>query len=456
MVRKLPVQGKAQAVLRSVPILPPHANGVDFLIAPKAICLLPSLVGEYLHFGGITMRLSRFQCVGVALAALAFAAFALTLSSRGDDKQPDKTDPKAPPGGTIQQVPPAEPVIYEIEGKNIDKWIYDTKSEDPSVRERAIRAIVHFGPRATIAVPCLVERCTDPEASPRLRAVMALTVVDIRDSDRSKVIDALAKRLEKQTEDPQGIVRYHAAVALNRFGEEAKSAIPGLINAVGDRSSFETRKAAIAALRQIARDAKNGPDARATHALLDRLAPGAEPAADVRLEAILSLGYMGRPADKGVLTKIEGTLKGCAQGQNKPIAIWAIVSQMALGEINKEHLDKIAKFMTTTEVDTRIHAARALGSVGPKARPYVGLLMEMLNDKDYDIYAAGCVSIMSMGEPGEDAIKALTKIAEAADETDPRCSAERKAVAKAALEGIKNYEKNKEKTVEKKDDRNGK
>jgi HEAT repeat protein len=405
------------------------------------------------------MRLSRFHCTSVAIAALAIAAFALTLSSRGDDKQPEKTDPKAPPGGTIQQIP-AQTEIYEIEGRRIEKWMDDMRSEDPSVRERAIRAIVHFGPRATIAVPYLVERCTDVEASPRLRAVMALTVVEIRDSDRNKVIDALAKRLEvnavtKQFEDPQGIVRYHAAVALNRFGEEAKSAIPGLINAVGDRSSFETRKAAIAALRQIARDAKNGPDARATHALLDRLAPGVEPAADVRLEAILSLGYMGRPADKGVLTKIEGTLKGCAQGQNKPIAIWAIVSQMALGEINKEHLDKIAKFMTTTEVDTRIHAARALGSVGPKARPYVGLLIEMLNDKDYDTYSAGCVSIMSMGEPGEDAIKALTKIADAADETDPRYSPERKALAKAALDGIKSYEKNKEKTVEKKDDRNG-
>jgi HEAT repeat protein len=407
------------------------------------------------------MRITGFNCVGVAICALAFAAFALTLSSRADEKGPGKADPKAPPAAaTIQQTPaPAE--IYEIDGKKIQNWIDDTRSEDPSVRERAIRAIVHFGPGATKAVPYLVDRCTDPEASPRLRAVMALTVVDIRDSDRNKVIDALAKRLEvnavtKQFEDPQGIVRYHAAVALNRFGEEAKSAIPGLINAVGDRSSFETRKAAIAALRQIARDAKNGPDSRATHAILERIVPGVEPAADVRLEAILSLGYMGRPADKGLLTKVEGALKTCAQGQHKPIAIWAIVSQMALGEITKEQLDKIAKFVTTTDVDTRIHAARALGSVGPKARPYVGLLIEMLNDKDFDIYAAGCVSLMSMGEPGEDAVKALTKIADATDETDARFIPERKAVAKAALEGIKNYDKNKEKALEKKDDKNGK
>jgi HEAT repeat protein len=408
------------------------------------------------------MRITGFNCAGVAIFALAFAAFALTLSSRADDKGPGKADPKAQPAATIQQTPaPAEPLIYRIEGKEIEKWMDDTRSEDPSVRERAIRAIVHFGPRATIAVPYLLERCTDIEASPRLRAVMALTVVDIRDSDRNKVIDALAKRLEvnavtKQFEDPQGIVRYHAALALNRFGEEAKSAIPGLINAVGDRSSFETRKAAISALRQIARDAKNGPDARATHALLERLVPGVEPAADVRLEAILSLGYMGRPADKGLLTKVEGTLKTCALGQHKPIAIWAIVSQMALGEITEEQLNKIQKFMTTTDVDTRIHGARALGSVGPKARKYVGLLIEMLNDKDYDTYAAGCVSLMSMGEPGSDAITALTKIAEATDETDARFSPERKALAKAALEGIKNYDKNKEKTVEKKDDKNGK
>src|ERR1700676_2228801 len=99
--------------------------------------------------------------LGIGAALLAVVAFALSLPSRADEK-PGKQDPKDAPSATLQQNPaPAETAIYQIEGKTLEKWMDDTRSEDPSVRERAIRAIVRFGPRATIAVPYLVNRCQD-------------------------------------------------------------------------------------------------------------------------------------------------------------------------------------------------------------------------------------------------------------------------------------------------------
>ena len=122
-------------------------------------------------------------------------------------------------------------------------------------------ALVAFGPVATVAVPAIVDRCLDTDSSPRVKAVIALSLLDIQDKDRPKVIEALNKRLEDN--DPQSVVRDHAAVALSRFGEEAKAAIPGLVKATADPSSFEIRRAAISALRRIARDPKAGPDPRA-------------------------------------------------------------------------------------------------------------------------------------------------------------------------------------------------
>jgi hypothetical protein len=383
------------------------------------------------------MRSFRVFWVGAALAGLAVA-----LLSRADDKGPAKLEPKEPP--------PAVTQITEVEGKTLLQWIDDLRHEDPSVREKAIRAILVFGPQATIAVPALVDRCMDPESSPRVKAVIALTLLDIQDKDRDKVIEALAKRLEQ--DDPQGIVRYHAAVALNRFGEEAKAAISGLVRATSDKSSFETRRAAISALRKIARDKKHGPDARATNALLDRLVTGVEPALAVKIEAVMSLGFMGKPADTALNTKVETTLKAYANHREKLLAIWALVSLQALGEVNAAQLTAIAKHAGSNDVETRMHTARALGTIGSKAKTHASTLIGMLNDKDNSVFSEACWALMNMGDPGEKAVLALTAIAEAKDDPDNKVDPGRKYAAKGALEGIKFYEKNKDK-IEKMDEK---
>jgi HEAT repeat protein len=408
------------------------------------------------------MRTSIVFVTGAALAALV-----LTFGSRADDKPPARTDPKDGAGAKLDPKDmPGASSVTEIEGKTLKQWIEETRNEDPSVREKAIRAVMLFGPQATIAVPALVERCVDVEASPRVRAVIALTFIDIQDKDRGKVIEALAKRLEVDAqgkfEDPQGIVRYHAALALNRFThEEAKSAIPQLVNATRDWSSFETRRAAITALRTIARDPKTGPDARATHALIATLGTSPagipnEKAGDVKLEAIIALAAMGRPTDAKLLTEIETTLKAYLNSRDNRLAIWAHYSQLALLEPTDKafdsHLDAIAKYATNPDVVTRTHTATALGQVGPKAKSHVGFIVKMLQDKDNEVFVAACTALANIGEPGRDAIEKLKAIAEAKDDAEPKVDPGRKLVAKSALDAIENYGKTKEKTDVKKDD----
>ena len=204
----------------------------------------------------------------------------------------------------------------------------------------------------------------------------------------------------------QSIVRYHAAVALNRFGEEAKSAIPELINGIGDSSFEQLAQGRHLALRQIARDPKKGPDAR--HPRLARPPGGRRRTRRrcCRLEAILSLGFMGRPSDPEVYKHVEATLTLRHRPRQAHCHL-ALVSRWCSATLRKSNSTSSQPTPAMPTLRTRIHACAALGSIGTKARTHVGVLIDLLSDKDNDVYAAACTGIMSMGEPGDKATEAL-------------------------------------------------
>src|ERR1700676_2978084 len=109
------------------------------------------MVGEAVFIWGSVMRSSRLFLLGAAPAALVLA-----IGLRADDKPQGKLEPKETPGASS---------VTEIEGKDLKRWIAETRDEDPSVREKAIRAIVAFGPQASTkeVMQALVDRCTDVE-----------------------------------------------------------------------------------------------------------------------------------------------------------------------------------------------------------------------------------------------------------------------------------------------------
>ena len=92
---------------------------------------------------------------------------------------------------------------------------------------------------------------------------MALGIIQFADKkQQDEAVAALASRLggdQLMKEDPQAVVRFYAALSLARFGGDAKSAIPRLMNAARDQNSWEIRKAAIIALGRAA-PGQGGPD----------------------------------------------------------------------------------------------------------------------------------------------------------------------------------------------------
>jgi hypothetical protein len=292
----------------------------------------------------------------------------------------------------------------EVGGKTLQQWMSQLKSNDPSVRAEAIINIVQFGDPARIAVPAIVERTRDPEVSPRCKAVLALKYLAVEEKDVPKVVDALARRI---LDDGQAIVRYEAAVALGRYTDSAKPAIPALLHGMEDRVCWEIRQMCISNLRRAAADPKVGPDPRVTRALITAMHDNVE---KVRMEATITLGAMGRPNDPNVLASVIAALQEHIKSKDKIMGLWSHVSLMALDDkVTDKSLQAILKLLDSTDREIRVQVLYALRAIGPKAKSAVPNALEALEDKEKQVVCAACLALAGMGEHSTRVNDALIK-----------------------------------------------
>jgi HEAT repeat protein len=336
--------------------------------------------------------------------AAALVGLALVLTARAE----------APP-----TTAPIVTTTTTVGGKTLKEWIADMKGiTDPSVREECIRAVTCFGDASREAVPALLDRLHDSDLSPRVKATIALGIVPVDEKDLPKVIEALGKLLAGGGET-QAIVRFQAAMALASKGKDAKAALPQLIAGTTDSYSWEIRKVCVGALVLAGGDEKNGPDAKATHALLKAVE---DPANQVRLEAVMSLGEMGRPGEAPLRAAAIKALQNAATGdRDKAVQIWAHVSRMALEKVDDKGLNYLADELKTKDsakdsLKIRVHSARGLGALGKEAKEKIPDLLDALNDKEPDVVVAACSALRCMGgEAVEKARATLKGLAESKD-----------------------------------------
>jgi HEAT repeat protein len=244
---------------------------------------------------------------------LAAASLVLILAAPLWAEGPLTTSPMSPAPQTPQ-------IPTEVGGKKLSEWISDIDHGDPSSREEAIRAVTFFGDDASKAVPALLNRLEDRDVSPRVKAVIALGLIKWGKDDTSHVYEALGKRL---TNDTQATVRVQAAMILLSKGKEAKAALHALTLGTDDNLSWEVRKVCVEALVDAGADGKDGPDPKATRALIAVLSKP-DPSAEVRLQAAVALGEMGRPADSDVRDAAVLALKKASlSDKDKTVVIWS-------------------------------------------------------------------------------------------------------------------------------------
>jgi HEAT repeat protein len=308
----------------------------------------------------------------------------------------------------------------EINGKTIQGWVKEMDDPDPGVRERAVRTITLFDPDVASreAGPALIKLLSDTDAGVRTNTLIAMALIGVHDKDVKSAVAELVKRLD----DPQGIVRFHAAVVIGTLDKDARPAIPALVNRSKDLASYEIRKAAVVALgRAGAADEKTPLDMRAADALIATFqGPYADKSAEVRMAAVKGLGAMGfpeKPADKQrILSALQYVIKN---EREKAIVVWAHVGVMALDDVNDKDLDAICKQFKGKDFNVKMEALRALGALGPKAKSHASDVFDLLNEREPLLQAGAAWCLGEMGDAASKAVPTLNDMLKRKD-TDER------------------------------------
>jgi HEAT repeat protein len=309
----------------------------------------------------------------------------------------------------------------DVGGKSLEQWRKDLRDPDPSVRAAALMAISQFGQAAAKAIPDVVDRLRDPDASPRVKAALVLRMIPHYDTDRARVIRGLGHAI---SHDNQTIIRYEAAVSLKYFcpltGKDEREAVQDLVASLNSTSTFELRDACIETLIYAGVDPKTGPDQRVTKALITRANFQWEPTTQVRLKAIMALGAMGRPQHPNDYRDVMDILKSKYNYQSKhpTVKIWSHVAIIALDEkADKKDLETIADYLKNREAAVRVQAVTALGALEDKAQNYVTNICDMLQrEKDNSVKAAAALSLGRMKNTGQRVLSELISMSEEDDD----------------------------------------
>jgi HEAT repeat protein len=316
-------------------------------------------------------------------------AFCVERLAAADDKKPPEVTPPS-----------------EIGGKKLKEWVAEIKDPDPGVIENAIRTVVHFGKDAREAGPALIYQLENHrDSSIRTNAAIALGILnqELHSGDIPKAVDKLSQRM---IDDGQTIVQFHATLALSRFGADAKIAIPKLVLATKEGRSWEIRKAAVIALGSAAGDKEKGPDPRAVGALVYALE---DKCAQVRIEAVIALGILGKPNGKDHGDAILTALANRFRDHDKTVQVWAYASYMALDGVNAKKLNDMAKYLKSPELAARCHAAKALSMFGSEAETHIPELVAMLHDKD-PVAAVAAATALSQMDKDQKERKPVAKV----------------------------------------------
>jgi HEAT repeat protein len=312
-----------------------------------------------------------------------------------------------------EKTPPAE-----LGGKKLEQWIAEIADRDPGVRQAAIRTVVQFGPLAKKAVPALLVALHDTDVIIRADAAAAIGLIPLDKATLAKAdIDALKGLLE----DPQRNVRLQAAITLSRAGPDAKVAIPGLSAGAADSTSWDVRKACCYCLGQVAVDKTNGPDSKAITALTRALG---DSCAQVRLEAIMALSNLGMPKQPAELDAEKAALQGrLERDHDKVVILWSRVLLMFLDKnlVTDRGLTTLAKYLEDNDPHVRAQTARAIGTLGVRAKAKMPDLIKALQDREPEVIVN---AIQAIGMFGDNAGAAATQaVADMIKEADSRIRA---------------------------------
>lgn len=306
-----------------------------------------------------------------------------------------------------------------VDPKKVKELLGELKDTDPLARVVALQGIAVLGPEAQKDVgAALISQLKYKDSGVRIAACAAIGVVGLDQKDQSAGFNALIGLLG----DSQITIRIQAAATLAKFGPQAKTAIPVLIDHTRDPSCWEMRKASATALAAVAHDA-NGCDPKVLHALTDMFK---DDCMQVKMEALASLIVLGPPPpnaanDKaGVVKALDNLLKD----KDKALGIWTRMAYMRMDKVEDKKVKDIVKLMTDSDASIRMQAVRAVGMLGPDGKAQIPDLVKSLDDKEPMVVIAGVFALGGMGKNAKDNISDLKKLKDHKEEMIRKASEE--------------------------------
>lgn len=300
----------------------------------------------------------------------------------------------------VLEDPNAGPALIELlKDKGTNGSGHTLTNQINSTREAAALALLKAGPKGEAllkekGLPALREGLTDP--TPAVREHTAYTVGQL-----GPISKPLAADVQKLCTDPDAKVRGAAFDALRVTGVADPLALTKLLTHKDDETARlagelvgtlpELPKSAVEPLTA-ALKSSNPNVRRAAADALAELGPDAAPAVS-ELIAILKEIYKDRDPQKPRTE--ESALE---------IAAWN-----ALGRIGTAAVAPTAKLLEESNSLLQYYTLRALGDMGPAAKPAVGAVKKMLQDRFADNALEAACALLRIGDSKDEALALLKR-----------------------------------------------
>ncbi len=255
--------------------------------------------------------------------------------------------------------------------------------KDEKLRIDAAEALAKKGTRVKAAIPALIEAYKkDDNVKVREYCIYALG----KSGAETKV---LLPVLQEALKDKKGTVAGLAIDALGALKDQAKPAVPDLIDMLKSRDHAARAADALGSIGPAA-----GPEALA--------ALGAAMKKEAtRAAACHALGMMGKAA-----------LPFLKEGLDEKKADARIDALLGLELLAEDGVADIAEVLKDKDPEVRLNALGALGRLGPKSKAAVKAMMYTLQDKEDDVREKTCETLGSVGPHAKGALPALGELAD--------------------------------------------
>ncbi len=279
---------------------------------------------------------------------------------------------------------------HRLQGLMAEHLVYQLKSKDPQVRERAVYTLGEMGPRASSSVSSL-QKMMRTDGSPKVRAAAARALGKIK---TRKVVGILIQGMHDKNE----MVREAAAWGLGHMKFLARKAINPMTQVLLKEKSAKVQRAITLALSRMG--------SKGTASLLKGLKAKSPRA---RLYSVKALGK--KRVSKQVLSALKQTLKNDRDADVRTAAAQAIERQ---GRYAVSALP-YAEQTLFEDKNEKVKQASASAIAAMGAKGYY-ILSKALEQKDANVRFAAAIALKNAGSQSKATIKAMTRVLEDQDD----------------------------------------